>query len=151
MPKSLQPILFRRPLALREKTDGTHGKVYLRRFRVFIGGFGGPNYGVRWARGKLRYRIDNNPCKLKIEPSSAEWKKFWYSVGRCGLWNWEARYDNEEVCDGTRGEIDIQIGRRIVRSWGSNAYPGGDSLQYSPAFRQFLDAVQELLGGRRFG
>jgi hypothetical protein len=71
-------------------------------------------------------------------------------IDTCDLWNWEIRYDNKDICDGTQWHIDIQMGTRAITSYGSNAYPGESVDDYSPAFRLFVQAMRKLLDGRSF-
>lgn len=105
------------------------------RLVVTIGGFGGPHHEVRWQRGKLWYRTDEST--VPVVPSADEWERFWTAIDHIGVWSWEARYDDLDVCDGTQWEIDIRQGSRRVRCFGSNAYP--------EPFQEFLAAVKALV------
>lgn len=120
-------------------------------FRISIGGFGGPNYEVRFVNGRLRYQANFSPTPVMISPTAEEWTQFWDRVEQCDLWHWAPRYDDPDILDGTQWELDIQLGRRRVTSFGSNAYPGGEGVGRSEPFQLFLRAVRKLIGGRRFG
>jgi hypothetical protein len=125
--------------------------VVPRRFRISIGGFGGPHYEVRLVNGRLRYQADFSTLPEKISPTAKEWETFWATVQRCDLWNWALHYDDSDICDGTQWEIEVTLGERRLRSSGSNAYPGGEGTGYSKCFRLLLRAVRKLVGGRSFG
>lgn len=129
----------------------TRPTVVPKQFRVSVGGFGGPNYELRLMNGRLRYQADFSSLPEKISPTAKEWETFWATVQRCDLWNWEARYDDFDICDGTQWAIEVMLGDRHLRSSGSNAYPGGEGTGYSKPFRLLLRAVRKLIGGRGFG
>jgi hypothetical protein len=121
------------------------------RFQISIGGFGGPCYEVRVVNGQLGYQAKFSHPPVTISPTTEEWEQFWATVQRCDLWNWAPLYDDPDVCDGTQWEIDIQLGERSLRSFGSNSYPSDEGTGYSKPFRLLLRAVRKLIGGRSFG
>ncbi len=121
------------------------------RFRISIGGFGGPRYEVRLVNGRLQYRTDVTNLPEMLSPAAKEWERFWAAAERCDLWNWAPRYDDPDICDGTQWEVEVMLGARRLRSSGSNAYPGGVGTGYSKAFKLLTQAVRKLLGGRSFG
>ena len=88
-----------------------------------LGGFCGPRHEVRWQGGKLLYRTDGLETR----------------------WRWHANYDDPDILDGTQWSLDLSDGWRGVRSFGSNAYPGGKDLEHALPFQGFLDAVGVLL------
>lgn len=108
------------------------------KFLVTIGGFGGPHHEVRWFRRKLRYRSDES--QTSVVPSGPGWNTFWATLDKIGVWSWQARYDDPEICDGTQWEVEIDFGdgSHHVRCTGSNRYP--------ELFQQFLEAVEALVG-----
>lgn len=120
-------------------------------FSAAIGGFGGPYYQVIWKDGTLTYSTDlyGTPQKLLIEPE--QWRYFWKALIELGVWKWEERYNNPGVLDGTSWSIHIEYQGRSVKSFGSNAYPGGEQrIEPSVVFRRFCRAVSALVGGREF-
>ena len=108
-----------------------------------LGGFCGPKHEVRWQGGKLLYRTDG--LEAEVAPSAAEWKAFWVAIDRAGVFRWQANYDDPDILDGTHWSLDLSDGWRGVRSFGSNAYPGGKDLEHALPFQGFLNAVGALL------
>lgn len=130
-----------------EKHDG----VVPSRFLITIGGFTGSNYEVRLVRGRLRYQSERGGPSKMVSPTEEDWQQFWAAVQRCDLWNWEARYDNPGILDGTQWKVVITLGSRRLQSFGSNAYPGGDEGGGSKPFQRLLQAVRKLVGGNPCG
>lgn len=140
------------------------------RFTLSIGGFLSPSYSVELRGESLLYRvrgIDPDTRSIRetstvVTPSAAEWRRFWRAMDEVDLWRWRSEYANPGVADGTQWGIEIAFAGRRADSSGSNAYPGGlatfpvpsepDSVlpEASEAFRTYLKAVEELLGGERF-
>lgn len=111
------------------------------KFLVTIGGFFDGHCEVRWRRGKLWYRHDRvDGSQVSVVPSDSDWEAFWTAMDGLGVWNWEASYDDPEICDGTQWEVEIYFGdgSHHVRCTGSNRYP--------ELFQQFLEAVEALVG-----
>jgi hypothetical protein len=122
-----------------------------KRFKVLIQGFGGPYYEVHFINNRLLYRARYSDLPVKICPTEDQWVRFSETVNKCHLWNWESCYYNSEVLDGIQWRVEIEIGTRTIKSFGSNSYPGGKGMGYSKSFRLFLGAIRELIGGMSFG
>ena len=65
------------------------------------------------------------------------------------VWNWRKRYVDLDVLDGTSWEVIIEYDGRLIKSSGSNGYPGeADADQKrgisQRAFPQFCAAVRHL-------
>jgi hypothetical protein len=116
-----------------------------------IGGFFGESHAVEWRDGYLWYRWTENPGMLptetKIAPPAQVWESFWRAVEAAGVWQWQKKYVSN-VCDGTQWSLQLQLGDRRVRCYGSNAYPGVADADYarSVQFSQWLRAVRALTG-----
>ncbi|MDF0667030.1 MAG: hypothetical protein P0119_13275, partial [Nitrospira sp.] len=110
-------------------------------------GFMGPTDEVRLVRGRLRYQSEHCGSPKMFSPTEEEWQQFWVAAQLCNLWNWASRYDDTDICDGTQWEVVITLGERNLRSYGSNAYPGGKGTGYSEPFTLLLRAVRKLVGG----
>ncbi len=114
-----------------------------RRLVVMIGGFGGPNYKVRWRRDRLDCQFDD--IRLKVAPSAHDWASFWSALDRIGVWRWQPHYHDLDVVDGTQWSLDLDDGVQKVQCSGSNAYPGGNDLEQAQPFQEFLAAISALI------
>jgi len=123
--------------------------------KVFVGGYMGPSYSVRWEQGTLVYESRARGYEpeetVELHPSPEQWAQLWQALEEIGVWEWQARYENLRVVDGTHWSIEIEIGGRRLTSHGSNAYPGsqGQRRVKSP-FDRFCAAVSRLVDGRAF-
>ena len=121
------------------------------RFHVFIGGFGRSSYDVRLVSGRLHYQDNSAEAPEILSPTAEDWERFWSATEVCDLWNWTTSYHDPDILDGTQWKVEITLGRRRLKSSGSNAHPGGNSDGRWDSFMLFLRAVRKLLGGRQFG
>ena len=119
--------------------------------QISLGGHSGPSYEIIFDRRELKYYKAGDVHALKsvspeiLEVSAEKWDAFLDSLDRINAWNWDRKYINPDVSDGTTWSCaivyDTQQARTLV-SYGSNAYP--------VKFDEFLAAVSALLGGREF-
>jgi hypothetical protein len=112
---------------------------------ISIGGFMGSSYRVEWDGESLiytkfsdGYEPDGDP--ESIQPTEAQWKRFWKFLGKCSAW--DERYESDGVCDGTSWLIEAEKDDFRLSSSGSNAFPED--------FQTFLREVKRLIGGRTF-
>jgi hypothetical protein len=128
---------------------------------IYIGSFAGTSYGLWWDGDQLVYeafeRGYEDRAQLVIQPSTAQWRRFWQTVESVGVWNWGERYEagtNFEprgvVRDGTHWSVGLTHGERSVESSGDSAGPGSSDLDESRALSALLEAVSRLIGGRSF-
>jgi hypothetical protein len=118
------------------------------RLFVTISGYGGPHYEVRRRRGRLTYRTyeyGSHDSRANVVPTAKEWETFWTALDRIGVWSWQGNYYTHGMMDGTQWSIDLSDGVRRVRSYGSNAYPGGEGWKRGRPFSEFLSAVEALV------
>ena len=115
------------------------------KLRISIGGFMGSSYRVEWDGTSLVYTTfsrgyepDGEP--EAIQPTEAQWKRFWKFLDECKEWN--ERYEDPDVCDGTSWLIEAAKDDFRLHSSGSNAFPEG--------FEGLLKEVRRLIGGRKF-
>ena len=74
---------------------------------------------------------------MPIKPRKEEWKSFWEELDVLKVWNWDKKYINRGMLDGTQWELNVKReGRRHRRIYGSNAYPEG--------FDNLLKAIEKL-------
>jgi hypothetical protein len=116
------------------------------RFQFFIGGYMGVSYEVAWNDTGLTYRKLGSGYgaaedEVEILPSETDWERFWQSIARLGVWNWQKSYEDPHVLDGTHWSLELATDSRSIQANGSNAYPA--------RFEPFLRAVSRLAGGRQ--
>ncbi|MHB8840379.1 MAG: hypothetical protein ACYC56_01095 [Candidatus Aquicultor sp.] len=127
---------------------------YPKEFEVAIGGCFGPSFVVRLMDGKLMYEKSPGLYTLapaiEIQPTPEQWDRFWTEVERIGVWNWVPYYEQRSTHgeDGDHWFVHLSLGDRSMLSEGDNCYPGQmDQSGSSQPFKQFLEALRELLGG----
>jgi hypothetical protein len=131
---------------------------------VSIGGHFGPSYSVELENGSLTYNhsrpVQQFPPKWdsrseQIQPSDDRWQAFRRELDRLNVWRWQPKYF-EPICDGTGWSAEIVYSDTVIRSHGSNCFPGKDGARISivdrtkdDAFDKFCSAVSCLIG-RKF-
>jgi hypothetical protein len=133
-----------------------------RAFEIYIGGFGGPSYGLWWDGEQLVYESFlsgyEERQQLFLTPSAAQWHRFWQTMDRIGLWSWRNRYGPGErfepvglIRDGMHWSLTVARADHSIESSGDSGGPGSADLDDSPQFASFAQAVSRLIGGRPFG
>jgi len=85
--------------------------------------------------------------QTSTHPHAEDWQRFWAAAEKAKVFQWpRCCRGNEDVCDGTQWELDIEYGGRTVRSEGSNSYPFTDKVEPSAEFEMFVEALSKLLG-----
>lgn len=96
-----------------------------------IGGFFGGHHNVTVSKGVFGAEVEYGPPFDFIAPlcdssdmSNDEWAHFVKDLYRCYVIDWESRYDDFCILDGTQWGLEIRFedGSVLERS-GSNAYP----------------------------
>ncbi len=129
-------------------------------FRAAIGGHFGPSFDVEWVGGRLVYEAfgtghefglpeELGAVKRFVRPTRQRWQRFWDVLERVGVWGWEPEY-SLPVMDGTAWTMEFEAEGRVLRSRGSNAYPGAEGPEPSREFRRVCRAVHRLVGGLPF-
>jgi hypothetical protein len=117
-----------------------------KRFSADIGGFRPHSYSVELRDGTLTYTVygrgHSNPDPTAITPTEAQWHEFRQTLDELQVWQWRAEYENPGALDGTGWSLDIAYADRGIKTSGSNSYPS--------AFKRYLAAIQQLLGGKSF-
>jgi len=124
-------------------------------FSIFVGGYTGESFGVRYESGKLLYEHFGYGFKpvetVELEPTDKAWQQFWTTLHDINVWKWKDRYETPGICDGTNWSVEIDVGGKKLRSTGSNAYPDGqEETESSSVFDQFYQAVSILVDKRTF-
>jgi hypothetical protein len=133
-----------------------------RRFDVFRGGCGQPNYQVVWDGDVLHYYMSDfappqergEPTEI-VKPSEHQWRRFWHEMEAVELWAWQPSYHARGIMDGTQWDVEIERGARAVSARGSNRYPAhseerAEDGHRTERFERFAQAIRELLGDRSF-
>jgi hypothetical protein len=127
-------------------------------FNASIGGLFGTSYLVAETNGVLFYSAykGGKECgSAKIIPTDVQWREFREILDKINIWQWNTNYINHRVLDGTRWALEMKYSDRSFKTFGSNCYPqtGGkpnNSPEYTEEFRNYLKAVEKLLGGKTF-
>ena len=114
-----------------------------------IGGYFGPSSRIEWDGDNLYYLF--NPSahagepgteKILVKVKESDWEKFHDSLYKIGVWNWEERYENPEILDGTSWGFEAVYSDKSLKSSGSNSFP--------KRFNSLLEAISKLTNGLSF-
>jgi hypothetical protein len=125
---------------------------HLTRLNFSIGGYLGECHEVEWKQDALWCRRAEGAYMWKpavaLSPGPEAWERFWKVLDAAGVWQWENRYENVDVLDGTQWSLELKHLGKSLTSEGSNAFPGSDNADYpeSSAFGKFIKALRELTG-----
>jgi len=127
-------------------------------FKASIQTFKRPTYAVELIDGVLIYseaRSSTNAVQSRIAPTIEQWREFRDAVDKINVWQWQSRFDHSDVFDGTRWSLIIEYSDHSLRTRGNNGYPKSDGnlsdeLAQTKTFKEYLAAVQKLLGGKAF-
>lgn len=131
------------------------------RLSISIGGHFGPSYSVEVKNNSLTYShskpVQQFPPEWDsesetIRPTEDQWQVFRKRLDELNVWHWEPEYF-EPVCDGTGWTAEIVYSDKVVRSHGSNCFPGpiGEPVSIvdrtdGDTFDRFCRAVSALVG-----
>ena len=73
----------------------------------------------------------------QLKPDPEKWAAFMAKIDELHVWDWEASYYQMDMCDGSQWELQLAMGDKNVKSYGSNKLPQN--------FDQFKEALTELL------
>ena len=129
-----------------------------KKFSAYIGGFLGTSYTVELQNGVLNYSEAKSPKDIKtnqISPTPEQWLNFRHELDNIKIWSWKTNYPNSKVYDGTQWSIDIEYPDHVLHVRGNNNYPeksGKPNNKPEPTkvFKDYLAAIQNLLGGKKF-
>lgn len=126
------------------------------RLRISLGGFDGPSYelvlsnGVLWYKsGDYLYQLETQTAEA-LQPTDEQWEHFRAALDQLDVWTWKASYVNLNVLDGTQWRFTVAYPNKSLITEGSNGYPGSTNDQPAELFNGFLNAVEQLIGGRKF-
>ena len=106
----------------------------LKRFEVHSGGYMGSSFSVEKDGDVLIFKSYENGYSLKttqnIKPSLKEWGIFFDDCGRIRIWEWESRYVEPRILDGSSWRVVIEKGDKQLDSSGSNKGPDNLNLLF---------------------
>ena len=128
---------------------------------MYIGGFSSTSYGLWWDGRQLVYETFvsgyEDRRQVFLEPSRAQWAKFWRTMDEIDVWSWRNRYEtngNFEAKQLARGathwSLSLQHDGRRVESAGDTSGPGASDRDESARLEAFTNAVSRLTGGYQF-
>jgi len=74
---------------------------------------------------------------IQLNPNSKKWATFLVEIENLRVWEWEASYHQLDMCDGSQWELQMTMGDKSVKSYGSNKLPEN--------FDQFKEELAKLL------
>jgi hypothetical protein len=89
---------------------------------------------VKLGQAKIPWFYDGN---INLKPNLEKWSEFLFKVDKLHVWNWEPSYHQMDMCDGSQWELQMTIGNRNLKSYGSNKLPEN--------FEEFKEALKDLL------
>ncbi len=132
-----------------------------KKLKLYIGGFLGSSYKVELTGQTLTYQEYASGQQLKtsqnIVPTEKQWQEFWEALEAIQIWEWRKEYLDTSASDGTQWSVEIEHANRYIIASGNNRYPSDDSVsgdsdnaESSKVFTQYLLAVRNLLGEKKF-
>lgn len=89
---------------------------------------------VKLGRAKISWFYKG---EVQLKPDPEKWSAFLAKMDELGVWDWEASYHRTDMCDGSQWELQLAVGDKGVKSYGSGLFP--------EKFDQFKEALGELL------
>jgi hypothetical protein len=89
---------------------------------------------VKLGRAKISWFYKG---EAQFKPVPEKWSAFLAKMDELGVWDWEASYHRMDMCDGSQWELQLAVGDKGVKSYGSGLFP--------EKFDQFKEALGELL------
>ena len=89
---------------------------------------------VKLGQAKIAWFYDGS---IKFTPDLIKWGAFLTEIEKLHVWDWEASYHQMDMCDGSQWELQMAIGDKSLKSYGSNKLPDN--------FDQFKEALTKFL------
>lgn len=101
------------------------------------------------------YDPEDNLLDTKELPiRERDWVRFWMLCDMAGIWCWQELHKGPDIPDGKSWSVHICYRGKEAHASGFNAFPVDedypDCKGYTPLFRKFLRAVNDLLHGLPF-
>ena len=89
---------------------------------------------VKLGRAKISWFYKG---EAQLKPDPEKWSAFLAEINELGVWEWEPSYHRTDMCDGSQWELELAMGDKNVKSYGSGLFPEN--------FEKFKEAMSELL------
>lgn len=103
---------------------------YITRMVATVGGYFGPNYIVEvnflkgemsWKESQSTFLEPSQEVHVRIVETDVHVLK--EELRSCHILSWNNQYVNYDIVDGTEWSLDLRIGNKRRRMFGSNEYP----------------------------
>ncbi|WP_160165000.1 ImmA/IrrE family metallo-endopeptidase [Chrysiogenes arsenatis] len=113
-------------------------------FHFSVGGYFGSSYALTLKDETIDYEIwhlsDGHVVPTTVlSVKKGAWSKFLQVCHEINVWDWNSRYVNPGVCDGTQWQFVLRLPYAFIESSGDNSYP--------PEFDRLLAAASRLANG----
>ena len=118
------------------------GAVGKFKINFFIGGFHAESFKIFNKGNSLVVQQSEGPIfpdsdKRTFIVKENDWEKFWISLDKSNIWDWEKEYFSE-IMDGVQWELKIVKDEKRKTVYGSNKFPEN--------FQIFLNALNRISG-----
>jgi len=83
--------------------------------------------------------------RMEATPTPRQWRRFWDSVKRIGVWTWADGYRGSDGRE--RWLLQLTHGERRIQSSGTGAYPPLSAPTPSDEFLRLCAVMAKLVGG----
>jgi hypothetical protein len=112
---------------------------------------------------KISYDLWDKNSRL-LEPTIEDWIKFWKTMESLDVWGWKDRMGGANVFNTRHGfmrvsehaeksqswSLHLKLGDKKFNTIGTNVFPDEISKNYGKTFRDFLEAINSLVGEELF-
>lgn len=119
----------------------------------FLGGFFASNYEVFYIDNSIFYNQSDFLLLKDYQvalPTIDSVTEFIQTINAIHAWEWEPVYETE-MYDGIQWSLELELANgRLLKSYGSNAFPGSNSIHMSADFKKLLHAICKLIEEENF-
>lgn len=92
----------------------------------YYGGFRGPFYEILYKNKLFEISLGevcSNETYYISCPPKEKWNQFWLFLDNNKIWEWNKKYIDQNILDGTQWEIEVSNSSKKMKSCGSNKFP----------------------------
>jgi len=109
------------------------------------------NHSLCLKKSSPWFQLMGNHAEVTITPSTAAWETFWRRMDQVKVWDWQQRYVNPHVEDGSVWTVKLVHGDQRISVYGRNSYPRDEDVRKEQSssgqvYQAYIKAVEELLG-----